>query len=51
VTKRSPRGEGGLVLLDRLIGTDEPMYTDRNHSLVLPLTDPPWLHVEAFLYL
>jgi predicted ATPase with chaperone activity len=43
--------EDGWVLLDGLIGTGEPMYIDRNHSLVPPLTDPLWLHVEAFLYL
>jgi hypothetical protein len=30
---------------------EQPMHTDRNHSFLPPLTDPPWLHVEAFLYL
>ena len=27
------------------------MHTDRNHSFLPPLTEPPWLHVESFLYL
>jgi hypothetical protein len=30
---------------------EQPMHTDRNHSLLPPLTEPPWLHVESFLYL
>jgi hypothetical protein len=30
---------------------EQPMHTDRNHSFLPPLTNPPWLHVEAFLYL
>jgi hypothetical protein len=30
---------------------EQPMHTDRNHSLLPPLTEPPWQHVESFLYL
>jgi hypothetical protein len=30
---------------------EQPMHTDRNHSFLPPLTEPPWQHVEAFLYL
>lgn len=30
---------------------EQPMHTDRNHSFLPPLTELPWLHVEAFLYL
>ncbi|MGZ4688940.1 MAG: hypothetical protein ACXVKA_01115 [Acidimicrobiia bacterium] len=34
-----------------LTNYEQPMHTDRNHSLLPPLTEPPWLHVESFLYL
>lgn len=30
---------------------EQPMHTDRNHSFLPPRAEPPWLHVEAFLYL
>ncbi len=34
-----------------LTNYEQPMHTDRNHSFLPPLTEPPWLHVESFLYL
>jgi len=30
---------------------EQPMHTDRNHSLLPPRMEPPWWHVESFLYL
>ncbi len=30
---------------------EQPMHTDRNHSWLPPSATPPWVHVEAFLYL
>jgi hypothetical protein len=30
---------------------EQPMHTDRNHSWLPPRMDPPWWHVESFLYL
>jgi hypothetical protein len=30
---------------------EQPMHTDRNHSFLPPRMEPPWWHVEAFLYL
>jgi hypothetical protein len=30
---------------------EQPMHTDRNHSFLPPRTEPPWWHVESFLYL
>jgi Phytanoyl-CoA dioxygenase (PhyH) len=30
---------------------EQPMHTDRNHSLLPPPEGPPWWHVEMFLYL
>lgn len=30
---------------------EQPMHTDRNHSLLPPRMEPPWWHVETFLYL
>ena len=30
---------------------EQPLHTDRNHSWLPPRAEPPWLHVEAFLYL
>lgn len=30
---------------------EQPMHADRNHSWVPARTDPPWWHMEAFLYL
>ena len=29
---------------------EQPMHTDRNHSW-LPIAEPPWRHLETFLYL
>jgi hypothetical protein len=34
-----------------LTNYEQPMHTDRNHSFLPPLTKPPWLHVESFVYL
>ena len=34
-----------------LTNYEQPMHTDRNHSWLPPRAEPPWLHVEAFLYL
>ena len=30
---------------------EQPMHTDRNHSWLPPRMEPPWWHVESFLYL
>ena len=30
---------------------EQPMHTDRNHSFLPPRMEPPWWHVESFLYL
>jgi len=30
---------------------EQPMHTDRNHSFLPPRSEPPWWHVESFLYL
>ena len=30
---------------------EQPMHTDRNHSCLPPRMEPPWWHVESFLYL
>jgi hypothetical protein len=30
---------------------EQPMHTDRNHSFLPPRSEPPWWHVETFLYL
>jgi hypothetical protein len=30
---------------------EQPMHTDRNHSWLPPRCEPPWWHVESFLYL
>ena len=30
---------------------EQPMHTDRNHSWIPPRSEPPWWHVETFLYL
>ena len=30
---------------------EQPMHTDRNHSFLPPRCEPPWWHVESFLYL
>jgi hypothetical protein len=30
---------------------EQPLHTDRNHSLLAPPAHPPWWHVESFLYL
>jgi len=30
---------------------EQPMHTDRNHSLLPPPNGPPWWHLETFLYL
>ena len=30
---------------------EQPMHTDRNHSWLPPRSEPPWWHVETFLYL
>jgi hypothetical protein len=30
---------------------EQPMHTDRNHSWLPSLAEPPWAHVETFLYL
>jgi hypothetical protein len=30
---------------------EQPMHTDRNHSWLPPCPQPPWWHVEMFLYL
>jgi hypothetical protein len=34
-----------------LTNYEQPMHTDRNHSWLPPRSEPPWLHVEGFLYL
>lgn len=34
-----------------LTNYEQPMHTDRNHSWLPPRPEPPWWHVEAFLYL
>ncbi len=30
---------------------EQPMHTDRNHSWLPPRAEPPWWHLETFLYL
>ncbi len=30
---------------------EQPMHTDRNHSWLPPVSEPPWWHLEGFLYL
>ena len=30
---------------------EQPMHADRNHSWLPPRSEPPWWHVEMFLYL
>lgn len=30
---------------------EQPMHTDRNHSFLPPRMEPPWWHVETFVYL
>jgi hypothetical protein len=30
---------------------EQPMHTDRNHSWLPPRMEPPWWHVESFVYL
>ena len=30
---------------------EQPMHTDRNHSWLPAVSEPPWWHVEGFLYL
>jgi hypothetical protein len=30
---------------------EQPMHTDRNHSWLPPRSEPPWWHIEGFLYL
>ena len=30
---------------------EQPMHTDRNHSWLPPKSEPPWLHLESFVYL
>jgi hypothetical protein len=30
---------------------EQPLHTDRNHSFLPPRMEPPWWHVESFLYL
>ena len=30
---------------------EQPMHTDRNHSWLPAQNDPPWWHLETFLYL
>jgi hypothetical protein len=34
-----------------VINYEQPMHTDRNHSLLPPKPSVPWLHVESFLFL
>jgi hypothetical protein len=34
-----------------LANYEQPMHTDRNHSWLPARSDPPWRHVESFLYL
>ena len=34
-----------------LTNYEQPMHTDRNHSWLPPRPEPPWWHVEGFLYL
>ncbi len=34
-----------------LTNYEQPMHTDRNHSWLPPRSEPPWWHVEGFLYL
>ena len=30
---------------------EQPLHTDRNHSWLPPRAEPPWWHIETFLYL
>src|SRR5262249_3677757 len=34
-----------------LTNYEQPMHTDRNHSVLPPVPGAPWVHVESFLYL
>jgi hypothetical protein len=34
-----------------LTNYEQPLHTDRNHSWLPPRPEPPWWHVEGFLYL